>query len=281
MKQLKNKLILATFISCNIILLFSSCQKKFDPKSYAPAETFSGYSASNQIAPTNLVGYWAFNGNLLDSTSLTSAVNSGTSFGSGVKGQCLNVGLNNYATFIPTTAIKNLQSMTLSYWVNTSMNSIGIQEPVGFVNNTQFWSNFEMFFDGQTASSAVCKIHAFSNGGASEIWLTNWSLTNPWGVWNHIVLTYDASSTTLSFYNNGQLIGSSIQTGAGNLNFTNFSAIVFGTAQFETTPSLTSGAGAQSWASFLLGSLDEVRIYNKALTTSEISALHKLELLGK
>jgi hypothetical protein len=47
------------------------------------------------------------------------------------------------------------------------------------------------------------------------------------------------------------------------------------------TPSLTSSHGAEPWASFLLGMLDEVRIYNKALSAAELSALTKLETRGK
>ena len=57
--------------------------------------------------------------------------------------------------------------------------------------------------------------------------------------------------------------------------------MVFGTVQFQTTPSLTTSTGKQDWASYLVGQLDEVRIYNKALTADEISALSKLEGRGK
>ena len=48
-----------------------------------------------------------------------------------------------------------------------------------------------------------------------------------------------------------------------------------------TTPSQTSGASAQSWASFLTGQLDEVRVYDKALTPEEVNALVVLQGKGK
>ncbi|WP_431212902.1 hypothetical protein ACQ86N_45875 [Puia sp. P3] len=44
---------------------------------------------------------------------------------------------------------------------------------------------------------------------------------------------------------------------------------------------MTSGASSQSWASFLLGTMDEVRIYNKALSGGDVKALFQLENLGK
>lgn len=259
----------------------NSCQKKFDPKSYAPAQTFNGYTSSNEVAKSSLIAYWGFEGTLTDSTSGTSATNFGTSFTTGIKGQALQGGLNNYALFTPTPAIKALQSMTLAYWVSTPQNTNGIMDPVCFANSTQFWSNVDMFFDGQTPSSAVFKIHVFGNGGASEAWMTNWTLNNPWGNWMHIVLTYDESSSKFIFYVNGVQFGSSVQPNFGPLNFSNFPAIVFGTVQFQTSPSLTSATTSQGWASYLTGALDQVRIYNKALGADDVKALYQLENLGK
>jgi hypothetical protein len=57
--------------------------------------------------------------------------------------------------------------------------------------------------------------------------------------------------------------------------------MIFGTVQFQTVPSQTSATGSQPWASYLTGQLDEVRIYNKALTDAEVNALVKLEGRGK
>jgi len=56
--------------------------------------------------------------------------------------------------------------------------------------------------------------------------------------------------------------------------------MVFGCVQFQTDPSLTNH-GPESWASWLTGSLDEVRIYNKALTAEEVNALVVLQGKGK
>ncbi|MBS1603869.1 MAG: LamG domain-containing protein [Bacteroidetes bacterium] len=264
----------------SLALVMGSCQKKFDPNSYKPAETFGGYSASNQVGASSLIAHFSFEGALIDSVSKTSATGTGTSYGTGVKGQGLSIGLNNYATFTPTDAIKQLQSMTIAYWVNTPKNGAGIQEPVCFVNSTQFWSNLDMFFDGQTDASSVFKMHLY-NTAQQDAWLANWTLSNPWETWMHIALTYDAPSNKFTFYVNGQQFGTATQAGFGNLSFVNFPAILFGTIQFQTTPSMTSGASSQSWASFLLGAMDEVRIYNKALSGSDVKALFQLENLGK
>jgi concanavalin A-like lectin/glucanase superfamily protein len=270
----------AMFCMVVIGLSFSACQKKFDPKSYAPEQTFNGYSSSNQVAQSNLVAYWGFEGNITDSISGTSATNYGMSYTTGIRGQALQGGLGNYALFTPTTAIKNLQSMTLAYWVNTGQNPNGIMDPVCFVNSTQFWGNLDMFFDGQTPTSSVFKIHLL-NHSDGDIWMTNWTLNNPWGNWIHVALSYDASSSVFVFFVNGVQFGTATQANLGPLNLSNFPAIVFGTVQFQTNPSLTTATTAQTWASYLTGALDQVRIYNKALGAADVKALYQLENLGK
>ena len=262
-------------------LFMLSCQKKFDPASYAPAESFGGFASSDAIEPSSLVAHFAFENTLIDSVSKTSATNYGTTFTPGLKGQGLQVGLNNYAIFTPTAGLTGLQSMTVAFWMNTTQDTLGTQELVDFVDSNQFWSNLDMFLDGQTSSGCVFKIHCYGSAGTQEAWLTSWNLTSPWGVWTHIALTYDATSNTFTFYVNGTQIGTTTQANFGNLNFSNFPAIVFGTSQFETTPSLTSGATSQSWASYVLGVMDELRIYSTALSGTEVRSLYQLENLGQ
>lgn len=270
----------AIFCMVVIGLSFSSCQKKFDPKSYAPAQTFGGYSNSDAVAQSNLVAYWGFENNLTDSISGTSATNFGMSYTTGIRGQALQGGLNDYALFTPTSAIKGLQSMTLSYWVNTPQNPNGTIEPICFANSTQFWGNFDMYFDHQHPDSTAFITHTFGTGGATENWITV-TLNNVWGNWMHIAISYDMASSVFILYVNGVPYTTSKPTNFGPLNFSNFPAIVFGTMQFQTNPSLTTAATSQNWASYLTGSLDQVRIYNKALGASDIKALYQLENLGK
>jgi hypothetical protein len=72
-----------------------------------------------------------------------------------------------------------------------------------------------------------------------------------------------------------------VNAGNGNLTFQNATALIFGTMQFNATPSLGTAGGAQPWASYVPGAIDEVRIYNKALVAADIKALYQLEKLGK
>jgi len=260
-------------------LAMVSCQKKFDPKSYAPAQTFGGYAASNEVAAADLVAHFAFEGGLLDSVSNTSAINSGTSNSTGIKGQGMAIGLGNYAVFTPTDAIKNLQSFTITYWINTPVNSGGIQTPIDFVNPDDFWGRLDMFFDQQSDDKALFKMHVSGNGG--DQWMDQWTLASPFGKWIHIALSYDQASGKFVFFVNGTQVGSVVNTTFAGAKFNTVPAIVLGTIQFQTSPSMTSKSSGESWASFVLGTMDELRIYKKALSTDDVKALYNLENLGK
>lgn len=259
---------------------FSSCQKDFDETSYAPALNIGGYTSAKQIAPSSLIAYWAFNGSLIDSVSSTMGVNTGTSFTAGVKGQALQGGLNAYVITNTPTAVQNLKSFTLTCWENMPLNSNGIVGLVDVSNSSAFWGNLTVFFEnGGMSTSGNLKVHV--NNAGVDNWLGNYVMTNPWDKWNQIVISYDQITSTYKVYVNGSKIATQVIAGNGPLLFQNASKMVFGTVHFQTNPSLTTSTSSQGWASYLTGQLDEVRIYNKALSDTEISSLAKLEGRGK
>lgn len=261
---------------------FSSCYKKFDTDSYAPPLNIGGFTSSAEIAPANLVGYWAFNGSYIDSVSGTLGENTGTSFANGVKGQAMQGANNAYVLATPGAAITGMQSFTITYWVNSPVNASGIAGLVNLSNNNNFWGNIDMFFEnGSTATAAKFRAHITNNGGTPEHWIAKDGLPGIFGNWVNFAVSFNNSTKTFKFYVNGALVDSNTNPGFGNLNFVNSGKLVFGTVHFMTTPSLTSSHGAEPWASFLTGQLDEVRIYNTALTDAEVNALVKLEGRGK
>ena len=73
----------------------------------------------------------------------------------------------------------------------------------------------------------------------------------PLQTWSHLTATYDG--TTLRLYRNGVQIGSRAQTGSMRV----------------TTGALRLGGNAL-WGEYFHGVMDDVRIYNRALTPAEI-----------
>jgi len=260
--------------------LLGSCYQKFDPASYAPPFSIGGFSSSSQIAKSNLVGYWAFNGSLIDSVSNTSGVNVGTSFAVGVVGQALQGADQSYVLFDPGAAITGMHSFTIAYWVNSPVNTAGIVGLVNLSNKTGFWGNIDMFFEnGSTLDAAKLRVHI--TNGAAETWIAKDGLPNIFTKWAHFAVSYDATSETFKLYVNGSLIVTQPQPGFGPINFTNSGKMVFGAVQFQTHPSLTTATDSQGWASYLTGQMDEVRIYNKAISDLEVAAMFGLQGRGK
>jgi len=76
--------------------------------------------------------------------------------------------------------------------------------------------------------------------------------TLPLNTWSHLALAYDGA--TLRFYVNGQLVGSKAQTGS-----------------IPVTSGPLGIGGNNIWANeYFSGRIDEVRIYNRALSQPEI-----------
>jgi len=265
-----------------ITLGLSSCQKEFDPSSYAPALNIGGYTNSKQIASANLVAHWAFDGSLVDSVSNTAGTNTGTSFGTGIKGKSLQGGTDSYFLSVPSAKVLGLKSFTLTEWINTPPPSNGIVALFSLSNKSQFWGNLEIFVEnGSTNENATLKI-VFTNNGVGDKTYTASNVVNFFGKWNAFSVSYDEATSTVKVYVNGSRVSSGKLDGiTGPLNFVNSGNLVFGTTQFMTTPSQTTSHSKEPWASYLTGQLDEVKLFNKALSDEEVGYIAKLEGRGK
>jgi len=265
-----------------ILLGLSSCQKEFDPKSYAPPLSVNGFTRSGDVAKSNLVAYWAFDGSLIDSVSNTGGVNTGTSFvDKGIRGKALQGALNSYVLNTPSAKIAALQSYTISFWINTPPPSTGIIAPFALADSTGFWGNIEMFFEnGSSNTNGVVKVH-IQQGDHDAFFVTE-NLQNLFDKWTSFTISYDAATAMNTLYVNGSKVNSAVLGGlSGPLVFADLGKLVFGCDQFQTNPSLTSSTQYPGFASFLTGQLDEFRIYNKALTDVEVSSIVNLQGRGK
>ncbi|MET3977559.1 hypothetical protein ABIB62_000125 [Mucilaginibacter sp. UYP25] len=277
MKKLNICLIAAALVSTAL----SSCQKKFDPSSYAPPLSIDGFTSSNEVAPESLVAKWSFDGNLVDSVSKVAGTNTGTTFSTGVKGGALQGALNSYVLTAPSAAVSSLTSFTFAEWINTPPPTVGIVPVFSLANKAGFWGNIEIFFEnGSTNDNGLLRIHIFN--GTDDKTLEVNGTKNWFDKFVHFAVSYDAATATCKVYMNGtRIVNQAFPGVTGPLNFKNQGNIVFGAPQFMTTPSQTTTHGAEGWASFLTGSIDEVRIYSKALSDKEVGAIAKLEGRGK
>jgi hypothetical protein len=278
--------------NCSIVLILAvfgltSCVKKFDPKTYAPALNINGYTKSSQVATSDLVAYWNFNGSLKDSVSGITGVATLTSFTNGLPGfgQGLQGANNGYVESDVPPNIQNLHSFSLTTWYNMPENTNGVVALVDIANNLNFWGNLDIFLENPpNATTGQLKVHLWNNGlstNGSDAWEGDYTVNNAFGAWDQVAVTYNDTTSTVKVYYNGSLVGTNTQAGFAPLNWKGVQKMTFGTLQFQTNPSLTKAVQYPGFGSFLVGSMDEVRVYDRVLTTLEVNSLAGLQRRGK
>jgi Concanavalin A-like lectin/glucanases superfamily/Immunoglobulin domain len=205
--------------------------------------------------PANLVSWWQAEGDATDDASTNNGtLQGGVSYAPGMVGQAFSFdGASGYIQvadsrgldFGPTSPI----TIELwAYWNGTSLNN-GMAFVTKRIDCGTSW-NYEMAMDST---------YGLQFNGAPDSGLLTGVLM-PSHTWTHLAGTFDGG--TYRFYTNGVLIG----TASGSLGPANSSPLTI---------------GAVSGCSFFPGLLDEVSIYNTALSASEISAIYNAGSAGK
>ena len=227
--------------------------------------------------------YMPFDDEILELISITPGTAVGSpAFVAGKVGKAVSFDAANqaYVTF-PSDVVSAVNSFSVSFWTNPEFidnNSDGgidgILGLVNFSNVSGFWGNLDWFVEnGSNPSGAVIKCHV-TNGNGGETWIEAKDVTNFFGQWSHHVLTYDAVTEEFVYYINAAPVVTLAAGWDGPLALQNGGPMVFGTVHFMTNPSLTTGSGAQGWASYLTGGLDEIRIFDKGLAQEEVDEIY-------
>jgi hypothetical protein len=209
--------------------------------------------ANTLTIPTDEIGYWP-----LDATNGTLAVdatgngNNGTVVGAtwniyGEVNGCLSFnGANNYVQISNTIS----NDFSIAFWVKTTQ-----------TGGTGQWWRGAGLVDGDASGVANDFGTALAGGefafgvGHPDTTIVSTNAIND-GVWHECVATRVQSSGAMNLYVDGNLQA----TGTGNTNsLTASAALRFG--------QILSGGG------YFNGSLDEIKIYNRALGNNEVSAL--------
>lgn len=230
---------------------------------------------------TPLKSFWAFENSVVDSgENKLAGTPTGITYVAGVTGQAMQGSAtgNLFLSAVGDT-IRNLGSYTVSMWVNsaTAPSATGL---LAISNSKTFWGNLEIFYEGYSvdATTAYLKVHMYNKNVAvvadQEAW-NEYKIPNWFGKWSHLAITYSGATSTFKIFANGVSVYTSvIKNGAyGPIGFNDVAGMVIGSFQFMTTPSLTTNHGAETWARNFTGQMDQVRIYNVALSDAEINTL--------
>ena len=284
------------FVSPSLLafgLLFTSCQKMERPE-------LKELILDPAPPPYNeLKSFWSFENNTNDGgENKLGGTPANVSYVTGINGQALKIGTGGYLLLklteknsypngyvgSPADTLANLGSYTLAFWMNgVGPVDGGAQGLFSISNKNEFWGNLDLFLENNNnaadQSEAFLKVHMFNlnaSDGKGEQW-NEVKIPGALNKWTHIAVTYNAANSQFSIYANGQptAINNKVLDGGNykGLKFKDVNGMVLGTYQFQTNPSLTTNHGAEGWARSFNGSLDQFRIYDRALTPAEITDL--------
>lgn len=260
--------------------------KATDLTGKSATKVFEFEVSNDYVAREGEIFYMPFEDDkLLDLVSEQTGTPSGAvAFTDGVKGKAASFDGASQSYFLfPGEALAALQSFTISFWVKPIFidadDSDGIDGILGLVNlsNTgTFWGNIDLFVENNSnPEGAIIKSHIL-NGNGDETWIDNITgVENFFGAWSHHAMVFDGAAGQFEYYINGVSVSTKAAAwGTDPLTFSNSGPMVFGTVHFQTDPSLTTGSGAQSWASYLTGEMDEIKIFNRPLPAAEVTAIY-------
>lgn len=212
-------------------------------------------SSQNTKMTNGLIGMWSFNGaDVVGTTTVTDGSgngNNGTIVGTpqrvaGKLGQAFWFTGNQYIT---TTVAPPSAAYTKTAWVKlTATNCSGSNNIISSSGSaTAFWA----------ASSNSCKLAAGHNNSWTQV-MDATPLVQK--TWYFVSVTYDSTVAggTLTLYKDGVVVSSA--TG------------------ISAPPNTAAVIGGHNGGNYMVGIIDEARLYNRALSASEIKQLY---LMGK
>ena len=213
--------------------------------------------------PTNgLVGWWPFNGNANDeSLNGNNGTVNGATLTADRNGNANSAydfnGLSSFIEVLNSNIIEFSDGITFSAWISPHSYKLG-----GVVDKS----------GGNIGGFRICvrSIDSNNNWNDRKIWIESTQYASGYGAavsateylldnWQFVVGTYNGSTSTCSIYLNGALQNTAINL-PGNIN--------------NLTNNIRFGLSATVNPEYFNGLIDDIAIYNRALTQSEITALY-------
>lgn len=269
------------------------------------------YDNSDQIASTNLKARWTFDGTNNEAISGLAPTNSqGASFTTGKKGQALS--LNNGFLLYPTipnlSSANALNSVTVSMWVNTNNRVDKATSFFALTSPTSVqpdWNQGPLNIYAETGKPLTVNdtlvlhaaFHTYRNGnyniGGDNIndygaRGTDFQTVLGANKWVHYVMRYDGATSNIDLFANGVRVSNNNfrnrttgtpAVGIGNIVINPPTQVLIG-----GWPNATTGftlSPAQTWQGLMVGSIDEIRVYNTPLSDQDIGYLFQLEDAGR
>ena len=269
-------------------------------KDDVPLPQIGGYNNSNEVAAGNLLAHWGFDGNGNErktNTAPTASANA-TFSATGVKGQAvtLNKGYLYYASEL--TKLTTSKAYTVTAWVQVSNNqgtgpgNEGVQIFYQNARPGTLFGNVSNFFETTHFVPAsdtlrMKSLYADQGGGYQDninAFGPNAKVVKAAGgtKWVKVTTTYEPFNATTNYHriyaDTTEVALDYFNRGAQNFKYTGPSEVIIG-GWYNNIPG--KQVSTDTWTIPFTGKIDELRVYDKALTIAELTALYKLEMAGR
>ncbi len=225
-------------------------------------------TAGGSTLKTGLVGYWTFDGKDLISNVADSSGNGNTGYLLGYTatttvrgklGQALSFdGVTNIVSAGDRDSLEGMDAITVSAWVNPKLTGDSYQRIVNKANNAAVYS-YAIYVHTNGAIGALMTTTG-TGAGTSDFFSGQFGKTLVANKWQHVVLVWSAAIAQANIYLNAS---------AGTAQARDGDLIADTVVPFEIGDRT---AGDRSFN----GVIDDVRVYDRALSANEIKQLYNL-----
>jgi hypothetical protein len=166
---------------------------------------------------------------------------------------------------VPYTSILAPAAMSISMWFQVDSLNLGDN----YMISEDWWNGYKL-----NLQTATKPFFTFNNG--TNIYDRDWNANGITDhLWHHLVVTLSAGVET--YYGDGAMIYSWTDV-TGGISIKNVQAFVIGQAQPNVLVGVLPADDPSQWGvGYFRGSMDEIRIYNIALTSTQVTSIYNAE----
>ena len=195
----------------------------------------------------------------------------------GVRGTAYKGNLDENLKYLNTNDWGKSTSFTIAFWEKKNgINDKDAEFLMSIPSTAGHWSNSNMLliFDhkgaGSTPDSSVIKLMVAEIGNGDH-WFELTGNNRMAGVtdnqWHHLAFAYDETTSQMKIYKDGALYSTQTWAGHGAIKMDHTKATGF-----------YLGGKTTDWGKAFNGSIDQFRLYNKALSAAEVQDLYSKKL---
>lgn len=212
-----------------------------------------------KYAIPNLVSAYKMQNNVLDALGVNNGTAYNITYDTGIAGQ--SAVFNGSSSYIGIAKTPSLEFASTGFTIMFSVYLVGTNQPVTFISvrDTNAKAEFQLLYEKTGGGVDILNFQVFSGSNITSYITTGENYTIPLNTWVNYAITYDLG-TDAKIYRNGSLVSGIASTVGTFVSMQN------------TTSRLVLGKNGYSGLALLNARMDEVYVFNKALSSTEIAS---------